>query len=142
MKVTKQETRANKEKFLAIYPQIGTVKAAAKEIGVTRQAIHNWLRDDEFLNADYLFQKFIHVEKILEQVNKIACGEVDKPSMVQLASAQYLLGTFLPKVFTRYKEKRDEGKRVSGMRIIRDKGDGKVEKEEYIFGEMSDRAET
>lgn len=131
-------TAANKEKFLEIYPRVGTVSAAARELGVTRQTIHNWLKDDDFLNADYLFQKFINVEKILSNLNAIACGEVEKPSMVVVAAQQYLLGTFLSKVFSRYKEKREEGKKISKMVVRKDKGNGKIETEEYEFKEMSE----
>ncbi len=131
-------TATNKERFLEVYPKVGTVSAAAKEIGVTRQTIHNWLKDDNFLNADYLFQKYIHVTDILENVDKIACGKVEKPSMVTLAAQQYLLGTFLPKVFARYKEKREEGKKISKMVVRKDKGNGKVETEEYEFKEMTE----
>ena len=128
----------NKEKFLEIYPKVGTVSAAAKELGISRQAIHKWLKNDDFLNADYLFQKFVNVEKILENINSIACGEVERPSMVVVAAQQYLLGTFLPKVFARYKEKHEEGKKISKMVVRKDKGNGKVETEEYEFKEMTE----
>ena len=132
----------NKEKFLEIYPKVGTVLAAAKELGVSRQAIHVWLKDDDFLNADYLFQKYINVEKMLGRVNAIACGEVEKPAMVELAAQQYLLGTFLSKVFSRYKEKREEGKKISKMVVRKDKGNGKIETEEYEFKEMTENVES
>lgn len=131
-----EDTEVDKQKFLAIYPQVGSVSKAAQELGVCRQTIHTWLKDDEFLNADYLFQKYINVTKILENINAGATGE-RKITMPELSAAQYLLSTFLPRVFVRYKEKHDETRKITKMVVRKDKGGGKVETEEYEIKEAS-----
>jgi hypothetical protein len=129
------------EKFLQVYPESRNIEEAAGKVGVSRDTIYRWLRENPDMAASYLVEKFVKVEDIVQHISDGARGYDDekkevKLTMPQLAAAQYVLGTFLPAVFGRYKEQRKEGK-ITKVTVKMDTGKGTIETEEYKVKEVN-----
>jgi hypothetical protein len=63
-------------KFLELFPQLWTITAAAKAVGVTRRAVQKWLDEDPEFNRTFYKEAIPAVADALEQdaINKVIHG--------------------------------------------------------------------
>jgi hypothetical protein len=140
LKTSLEDTQKHKEQFLEVYSSCKSVQEAAEKIGVTKKCAYEWIKDDEILGIEFLarraLEKFAPVERIIEEMGRVATDHTEKVSMPTVATQQYLLNVRAPNIFGKYKEQRKEGK-VTRMTVRKDKGNGKVETEEYNIEEAT-----
>ncbi len=139
MNRTAEERQTSKEQFLELYPKCKSITEVAERMGVSRDVIYTWINEDEVLNLEHQARKaldqYAPVDKIIKQMGEAATENL-KIGMPNLAAGQYLLNARLPSLFGKYKEQHREGK-ITKMTVRKDKGNGKVETEEYDIEERT-----